>query len=82
MEHIDIFPTLVELANLPQLNACPHIMDTSIINLCAEGKSLVSSIAPENGNENGKYEERNAALVQTMRPPDTMGFSLVTEECR
>ena len=82
VEHVDIFPTLVDLARLPQLDDCPESIETNEINLCAEGKSLASLIsAIDMGGV--ALSNDSCALVQTLRSDyKAMGYSIYTNSYR
>ena len=79
VENIDVFPTLVDLANLKKVPHCPHnSIDSSKIDSCAEGKSLAPLITP--GTKTGPPKD-TGALIQTLRT-NSMGYSLVTQRYR
>ena len=65
-EFVDLFPTLTEAAGLPELPLCPE--DSSQINLCREGVSLIQLI------KNSSVMWKNASFSQF--PRYTAGNSL------
>ena len=77
-ENVDVFPTLVDLAGLRSVRACPQKMDNSQIDLCTEGKSL-APLVEANGSSRLKD---TGALVQTKRPKQIMGYSIMTQGYR
>ena len=72
-EFVDLFPTLVEAAGLPQLEVCPT--NSSDVLHCTEGSSLMSLIR----NSNAPW--KNAAFSQYRRRK-VMGYSMTTSEYR
>ena len=80
VEFVDMFPTLVEAADLPQLPLCPT--DSSSIALCREGDSLIPLIT----NPNPVTEQwKNAAFSQvktTQSGNSVMGYSVRTDRFR
>ena len=78
-EFVDLFPTLVEAAGLPQLPLCPE--DSSQVKLCREGSSFMPLIR----NPNSAW--KNASLSQYPRTVHrsgghAMGYTMKTDRYR
>ena len=76
-EFVDLFPTLVEAAGLPQLPLCP--VNSSMIDLCREGTSLIPLI------KNPSVSWKNASFSQYPRHEDgnnIMGYTIRTDMFR
>ena len=77
-EHVDIFPSLVDLAGLPQIPRCPDRMDTSGIDSCTEGRSWSNTIK---GVQGKNVRKEHGALVQ-ISGHSYAGYTLVTKTFR
>lgn len=79
VELIDLFPTLVELAGLPELDLChTNVTLNSQTKVCREGSSFVSLI--DNPNQ---PDGKQAAFSQVYRSPyQSMGYSVRTSRYR
>lgn len=81
VEFVDLFPTLVDLAGLPQMKLCPE--NSSQILLCTEGKSFVPLFTNPNitGWKNATFSQfphgRNGR-----NGLDVMGYSIRTDRYR
>ena len=78
-EFVDLFPTLVEAAGLPHMPLCPA--DSSKIELCREGSSLISLMQ----NPNAPW--KNASFSQYPRTlhrngAHVMGYTMKTDKYR
>ena len=74
-EFVDLYPTLVEAAGLPQLPLCPA--DSSKIALCREGSSFLPLI------RNPTLAWKNASFSQTPRTHGSaMGYTMKTDDYR
>ena len=78
-EFVDLFPTLVEAAGLPHMPLCPD--DSSKIELCREGSSLISLMQ----NPNAPW--KNASFSQYPRTlhrngAHVMGYTMKTDKYR
>ena len=73
-EYVDLFPTLVEVAELPPLDLCPE--DSSKVAVCCEGTSLVPLMKVE------KTEWKKAVFSQYPREGNHMGYTMRTEQFR
>ena len=74
-EFVDLFPTLVEAAGLPQLQVCPE--NSSNVPNCREGSSLMPLIRDSNA------PWKNAVFSQFPRSSRTvMGYSMTTSQYR
>lgn len=76
-EFVDLFPTLVEAAGLPQLPLCPE--DSSKIELCREGTSLIplimdKSVSWKNASFSQYPRHRNNTMI--------MGYTMRTDKYR
>ncbi|KAK6186261.1 hypothetical protein SNE40_008331 [Patella caerulea] len=73
VEFVDLFPTIVEAAGLPQLTMCPE--QSSHIDICSEGKSMVHLM---------KYphEQWKTAAFSQYRHGHVMGYSVRTNRYR
>lgn len=75
IEFVDVFPTLVDLAGLPQIRICP--VNSSIIEVCTEGLSMV----PLMENPNRQWKPR--VFSQIPRGGGVfMGYSMRTNRYR
>ncbi|ESO88174.1 hypothetical protein LOTGIDRAFT_165917 [Lottia gigantea] len=72
VEHVDLFPTLVEVAGLPLLHTCP---EHSHLDTCTEGTSMVPLI------HHPLSQIKQAAFSQTFRHR-AMGYSIRTDRYR
>ena len=78
-EFVDLFPTLVEAAGLPQLKLCPE--DSSQVELCREGTSLLPLIK----NPTMAWKNASFSQVQRIMPRNrgrAMGYTMKTESNR
>ena len=76
-EFVDLFPTLTEAAGLPELPLCPE--DSSQINLCREGVSLIQLI------KNSSVMWKNASFSQFPRYTagnSPTGYTMRTDKFR
>lgn len=76
-EFVDLFPTLVEAADLGTMPMCPEV--SKDIEFCTEGKSMVSLI------KNSKEPWKSAAFSQYPRVRNNtqiMGYSMRTDQFR
>ena len=81
VEFVDLFPTLVEAANLTQLPLCPT--DSSSTALCREGDSLIPLISnPTPGT--GQWKNASFSQVKTTHKNgnSVMGYSIRTDQFR
>ncbi|XP_062513926.1 iduronate 2-sulfatase-like [Corticium candelabrum] len=74
-EFVDLFPTLVDAANLPPLQLCPQNSEKTM--LCREGASLMPLI--ENPNSTNW---KTRAFSQYPRQKDHMGYTMRTDRYR
>jgi iduronate 2-sulfatase len=84
VEFVDIFPTLVELADFPHLEVCPQLSNET--ELCTEGSSLVPLLSDPS------YDLwKSAVFWQYPRPmgcyienhvPCSMGYSVLSGKYR
>lgn len=74
VEHVDIFPTLLDAAGHEVPDLCPDV--SNHIALCVEGISLLPLV------KSPDYPIKNAAFTQTVRPNNIMGYSLRTKKFR
>ena len=76
-EFVDLFPTLVEAAGLPQLPLCPE--DSSKVKLCREGTSLIPLIKDKSASwKNASFSQYPRYQNHTM----IMGYTLRTDKYR
>lgn len=73
-EYVDLFPTLVDAAELPPLEVCPE--DSTKTALCREGMSLVPLLK----DPNAKWKER--VFSQYPREGKYMGYTMRTDKYR
>ncbi|KAL4231889.1 hypothetical protein ACF0H5_009465 [Mactra antiquata] len=73
-EFVDLFPTLVEAAELEPMPLCPE--DSSEIELCREGDSLMPLV------KNPKGLWKDAAFSQYPRKGQVMGYTMRTNHYR
>ena len=72
-EFVDLFPTLVDAANLPSLELCPE--DSDKTTLCREGSSLMPLI------DNPKLPSwKNRSFSQYPREGSHMGYTMRTDK--
>jgi iduronate 2-sulfatase len=72
-EFVDLFPTLVDAANLPSLQLCPK--DSSKTKVCHEGSSLMPLI------QNPKPSSwKNRVFFQCKRKDSQMGYTMRTNK--
>ena len=80
VEHVDLFPTLVDAAGLPELELCPEEGFEDVL-ACREGSSLMPLIRNE---DHIIWKDR--VFTQTSRPPESittvMGHSMTTKRYR
>ena len=74
-EFVDLFPTLVDAAGLPEIPLCPE--NSSKILLCTEGKSMMPLIY---GTHSGVWKKR--VFSQYPREGQIMGYTMRTERYR
>ena len=78
-EFVDLFPTLVEAAGLPQLKLCPE--DSSQVDLCREGSSFV----PLMRNPNLAWKNASFSQIERVLHRNggrAMGYTMKTEDYR
>ena len=76
-EFVDLFPTLVEAADLPKLDVCP--MNSSEVQLCSEGSSLMALIR----NPNAPWKNASfSQFTRRTRGSTAMGYTMTTTEYR
>lgn len=73
-EFVDLFPTLVEAAELPALDLCP--INSSSVSLCREGESLMPLVY----NSSSPWKQR--VFFQYPRSGTIMGYSMRTPRYR
>jgi iduronate 2-sulfatase len=74
-EFVDLFPTLVDAANLPPLELCPEDSDKTM--LCREGSSLMPLI------DDPKLPNwKNRVFSQCKRDGGYMGYTMRTDKYR
>lgn len=74
-EFVDLFPTLVDLAGLPEMQICP--VNSSSIELCTEGLSMV----PLMENPNRQWKPRVFSQIPR-RGEKIMGYTMRTDRFR
>ena len=81
VEFVDMFPTLVEAANLTQLPLCDP--DSSSTALCREGESLIPLITNPNPGT-GQWKNASFSQVKTSHKNGNavMGYSIRTDQFR
>ena len=74
-EFVDLFPTLVEAAGLPQLPLCPE--DSSKVELCREGSSFIPLMRnPNLAWKNASFSQHPRWLYRSM------GYTMKTDDYR
>lgn len=82
VELVDVFPTLVDIAELPLLPICPE--DSNYPDACTEGMSLLPLLrAPRYAHRHKTFKWEKPAFSQSFRPDGPyMGYSVRTLDYR